>query len=225
MGARQRGWGDPDAPGYRQKHIVKIRAGGRDLYVRREVAHLFKGFIDEIVRGGYRIDLGPIDDWGYANRDIRGRPGVKSNHSWGLAVDLNARTNPMGSKLKTDMPRWVVDTAQKWGLLWGGTYKTRPDAMHFEFVGRPSDVARYPLHTAPEELTMDDEAKAAFAALSGRLDVIADVVGKTAGEIAVLRSAIKGVADDANGMSWLGERVAEIKADLDAVKEAHGITD
>lgn len=84
-----------------------------------------------------------------------------------------------------------------------------------------------PWWTAPktEELTMDDEAKAAFAALSGRLDVIADVVGKTAGEIAVLRSAIKGVADDANGMSWLGERVAEIKADLDAVKEAHGITD
>lgn len=166
MGARERGWGDPDSPGYRQKHIVKITAGGRDLWVRREVAHLFKGFIDEIVRGGYRIDLGPIDDWGYANRDIRGRPGVKSNHSWGLAVDLNARTNPMGSKLKTDMPRWVVEAGKKWGLLWGGTYKSRPDAMHYEFVGRPEDVARYPLRIEPPE---DDVTEADIEKVAQRV--------------------------------------------------------
>ena len=61
--------------------------------------------------------------------------------------------------------------------------------------------------------------------IDGRLDVITDAVSKIVGEVAVLRSAVKGVADDANGMSWLGERVAEIKADLADLLEAHGRTD
>lgn len=218
-GARARGWGDPDSPGYRQKHIVRITAGGRDLWVRREVAHLFKGFIDEIVARGYRIDLGGVDDWGFANRDIRGRPGVKSNHSWGLAVDLNARTNPMGPKLITDMPAWVVDVAEKWGLLWGGAYRTRPDAMHFEFVGRPGDVARYPLQLE-EDLTVMDPATQAyldqkFAAIDGRLDVLED-------STAVLRGAIKG-KNTSGGKSALWVKLEQgFAAVVDAVKADKG---
>lgn len=216
-GARARGWGDPDAPGYRQKHIVKITAGGRDLWVRREVARLFQGFIDEIVATGYRIDLGTIDDWGYANRDIRGRPGVKSNHSWGLAVDLNARTNPMGTALKTDMPRWVVDVAEKWGLLWGGSYNSRPDAMHFEYVGRPEDVHRYPLVIEPpEDLTiMDADTKAyldkRFAAIDGRLDVLEQ-------NTAIVRGSLKGT-NSTGGKSALWVKLeGGFNAVLDAVK-------
>jgi hypothetical protein len=150
--AAARGWGNPGKPGsatgatFRRNYIVPIDAGGRRLYVHRQVAHLFKGFIDEIVARGYRIDQGDVDDWGYAHRLIRGSKTTLSNHSWGLAVDLNATTNPMlASRLVTDMPAWVVECAEKWGLHWGGNYKSRPDPMHFEFLGRPEDVALYPL--------------------------------------------------------------------------------
>lgn len=186
--AADRGWGDPGPPGstagkqYRLEHIVGIDAGGARLYVRRELAHIFKGFVDEIVEKGYKID-GHADDWGFAHRPIRGYenryaaskdPRWLSNHSWGLAVDLNATDHPLG-KRGTGVPQYVVEAARRWGLFWGGNYSGRPDEMHFEFLGRPEDVARFPLQ---EELTMDDEARKAFAAVDGRLDVLEDQLSK-----------------------------------------------
>ncbi len=151
MAASDRGWGDPGSPGsvkgqqYRRDHIIEIRAGGIRLWVHRGVAHLFQGFINEIVARGYRVD-DVADDWGYNHRYIRGQEAKKilSNHSWGLAIDLNAVTNPQGRVLRTDMPDWVVEAATRWGFYWGGNYKTTPDAMHFEFLGRPEDVHRFP---------------------------------------------------------------------------------
>lgn len=140
--ARARGWGDPDEKGYRARHIVGITAGGQRLYVRKEVAALFQGFLDEIVRRGYRLDE-QDDDWGYINRDIRGRAGVKSNHAWGLAIDINSAKNPMteDGRVHTDMPPWVESVAARWGLAWGGAYSgKRKDPMHFEYLGKRSDV-------------------------------------------------------------------------------------
>lgn len=153
--ARARGWGWPGAPGsaedkaYQRDHLtwVTLNCGVR-LRLRREVAHLFKGFFDELeAETGYSLaDKGVPDDWGFNNRDIRGRPGVKSNHAWGLAADGNSEENPMGSPRRTNYP---VDAAhrlsKKWGLFWGYDYQTRPDTMHFEFIQRPADVGRYPL--------------------------------------------------------------------------------
>jgi hypothetical protein len=154
--ANKRGWGWPGAPNsaedkaYRASHIVALEVQGVNLYVRKEVARLFKGFIDELCRTKgrngrlYRLDVNP-DDWGYANRDVRGRPGVKSNHAWGLAVDLNSATNPMteDGRTHTDLPSNVGTLASKWGLRWGGDYDgDRRDPMHFEFMGTPSDASR-----------------------------------------------------------------------------------
>lgn len=117
---RDRGWGWPGAPGsaeerrYRQ-NITTIEVAGIRLAVRKEVAPIFVGFIKDMVTAGYRFDE-VRDDWGWANRDIRGRPGVKSNHAWGLAVDLNATRNPMGSR-RTEFDRQeVTDLAKRWGL-------------------------------------------------------------------------------------------------------------
>lgn len=197
--AQDRGWGHPDTRGYRTKNIVKINAGGRDLWVRREVAHLFKGFIDEIVARGYRIDVGEIDDWGYNNRDIRNRPGVKSNHSWGLAVDLNSRTNPMGDRLVTDMPAWVPECAERWGLYWGGRYKSNPDAMHFEFLGTPADVSRYPTKKKDEELTLDATDRkyldTQFAAIHKRVDDVEEILAGRNPKDSKVRSLIGRIGD------------------------------
>lgn len=160
--ASERGWGWPGAPGslaeraYRD-HITTVHVAGIALVVRKEVAHLFEGFLAELVSTGYRLDV-VADDWGFANRDIRGRPGVKSNHAWGLAADVNATTNPMTTdgRVHTDMPAGVSKMAARWGLRWGGDYTgARKDAMHFEFVGAPSDVRLYPfIPTTPQEAHM-----------------------------------------------------------------------
>lgn len=141
--AQSRGWGHPDSRGYFRNNIRKLGVAGITLWVHKDVLPLFEWFILDLTRDGYRLD-GTADDWGYANRDIRGRPGVKSNHSWGLAIDLNATTNPMTNdgRLHTDLPPGVRDLAAKYGLTWGGAYRGRKDAMHFEFTGTPLEASR-----------------------------------------------------------------------------------
>ncbi len=155
VAANKRGWGWPGAPGsaedrkYRRDHLTQIAAGGVKLLVRKEVAPLFKWFIEELTGPAYKYALnGRADDWGYANRDVRGRPGVKSNHAWGLAVDLNATTNPMTNdgRTHTDLPPGISKLAAKYGLRWGGDYSGRKDPMHFEFIGTPEDAQEYVRH-------------------------------------------------------------------------------
>lgn len=141
MSAQSRGWGHPDEANFRVRNIVKVVVDNQPLYVHRDVASLFEGFLNELVATGYSLDE-QDDDWGYVNRDIRGRPGVKSNHSWGLAVDINAAKNPMGDKLVTDLPKNVSAMAKRWGLKWGGDYRGRKDAMHFEFEGTRDEARR-----------------------------------------------------------------------------------
>lgn len=55
-----------------------------------------------------------------------------SRHAWGLAVDLNATTNPYGYDSQQD-PR-LVEIMQSHGFVFGGDWPT-PDPMHFEYVG------------------------------------------------------------------------------------------
>ena len=132
---------------------------------------LFEGFLDEISAKGYRVR----DGSGYSFRCTDGSGGWScpsgdptdlSNHAWGLAIDINAGTNPIRSyasiagatacmtPIQTDMPQWVIQTAEKWGLYWGGygwnsgcqstsTQRTvvSRDAPHFEFRGTPRQAA------------------------------------------------------------------------------------
>ncbi len=67
----------------------------------------------------------------YCFRPIRG--GVKfSTHSWGIAIDLNPNTNPMGSK--GDMNPDIVTIFRQYGFKWGGDWAgRRKDPMHFQF--------------------------------------------------------------------------------------------
>lgn len=65
-----------------------------------------------------------------------------------LAVDINWQSNPYGPKLITNMPREMVTAIlgirtnngkQVWG--WGGYYSGNKDAMHYEIVCSPADLA------------------------------------------------------------------------------------
>ena len=184
------GWGQPPAPGvgpgwewngYRYNgspaleeweseriaentSTVATLAPGR-LETHVDVRALFEGFLHEIDAKGYRVN----DASGYGFRCTSGNGGWScpsgdpddlSNHAWGLAIDMNAGTNPIRSysgqdgvtacrtPIVTDMPRWVVETGEKWGLYWGGygwsggcdDLDTQRDVVyrdppHFEFRG------------------------------------------------------------------------------------------
>ena len=136
--AAARGWGE-GWPTDNSSKMTVVRAGGIALSVRNELAGLIEWLVNETTARGYALRHGEC--WGFCNRPIRGtkRP---SNHSWGLAVDLNSRTNPMQATLKTDMPSWMVELWTARQFRWGGSYQRRKDAMHFEFMGTPADAAR-----------------------------------------------------------------------------------
>jgi len=57
-----------------------------------------------------------------------------SLHSWGCAIDLNARTNCMGTPGNQDMR--IVEAFEEVGWFWGGRWSKRNcDPMHFQRAG------------------------------------------------------------------------------------------
>jgi peptidoglycan hydrolase-like protein with peptidoglycan-binding domain len=134
--ASARGWG-PGWSSCQSRKQVKVSKGGVTVFVRREIAPLVAYLLDATERLGYDILTGQT--WGFACRPIRGTR-VASNHSWGLAVDVNSLSNPMQSTFKSNIPPRVVAMWESAGFYWGGRYQRRPDAMHFEYIKRPADV-------------------------------------------------------------------------------------
>jgi hypothetical protein len=58
------------------------------------------------------------------------RSGEKlSTHSWGIAIDLNASTNRLGTR--GDMPIEIIRAFDEEDWEWGGEWH-RPDPMHFQ---------------------------------------------------------------------------------------------
>lgn len=146
--AQTRGWGTGWPHCQPDKLVtVTLNARGLRLPVRREMAVLVAWLCAETERRGYRIKTG--ETWTYACRPIRGL-NVASNHSWGLAVDINAPENPMKQRpIVTDMPVWLPTLWKAHGFGWGGDYPMRVDAMHMEFLLTPADAAQITaaLHT------------------------------------------------------------------------------
>ena len=88
------------------------------------------------------------DTGAYNCRPITGGTNY-SLHAYGIAVDLNWSTNPYGHHLITDMPIGMIEDiegirtaggVQVW--RWGGRYSNNKDAMHFEVVASPAELAR-----------------------------------------------------------------------------------
>jgi hypothetical protein len=52
-----------------------------------------------------------------------------SSHTWGVALDVNARWCPYGSE--ASQPAKLLSAFRAHGFVWGGEFST-PDPMHFE---------------------------------------------------------------------------------------------
>jgi hypothetical protein len=135
-------YGDPDGRGFKRSNIVAIEFLGRAMFVHRgakrhflRLGRLFEARAPEYAAS---VALGELDDWSYQNRAVRGEA-VKSNHSFGLAIDINALRNPLGSR--GDMPVEVVRQWRLEGGGWGGDW-SRPDPMHFETHLTPAEIKR-----------------------------------------------------------------------------------
>ena len=85
--------------------------------------------LQEIVDRGLADEIHPDEYAGcYYPRFIAGTTTL-SNHSFGLALDLNVPGNQRGTV--GEMDRAVVAIFKKWGFAWGGDW-SYTDPMHFE---------------------------------------------------------------------------------------------
>jgi hypothetical protein len=144
--AAERGWGPgwPNCQYGKMKTVTVKEDDGTVILritVRAEVAPMV-AYLLEATDELYNIK--PASTGAYNCRAIRGT-NSPSNHSWGLAVDINWNDNPMSYTFHSEIPPAVVAMWNACGWYWGGFYQNRTDTMHFEYIGRPSDVAK---HTA-----------------------------------------------------------------------------
>jgi hypothetical protein len=142
------GSGVSDDPEWQKENLVTIQSGnGESWQVNKLAAAAFQGFLTELEATGYGIK----SSGGFNYRPIRGsKTGKLSEHGKGLAIDLNAETNGLGSET-TDLPPNVSEIAAKYGLKWGGDFKGRKDPMHFEYVVGGGGPAGMPVDSLPKE--------------------------------------------------------------------------
>ena len=151
-------YGNPNSPGYLARNITTIDFLGRSMQVHKKAARhflrleaLFEARAPEYAAA---VALGELDDWSYENRVIRGETVDRSNHAYGLAIDINALANVLGTT--GDMPVEVVAQWEFEGGDWGGDW-ARPDPMHFETHLTPSEIAaRYRPDGTPKEWYLEE---------------------------------------------------------------------
>lgn len=135
-------WGTPGAADFESQHLTMIKTpSGASVTVNKVAAAAFTGFLADLEAAGYKIK----DVQGYNDRSkLAGGP---SQHAFGNAIDINPDQNPAkggqyGGEpiLQTDLPANVGDIAAKWGITWGGDWKSLKDPMHFEYAGATSTI-------------------------------------------------------------------------------------
>jgi len=109
---------------------------GTNLKLRcaESVGPLLAGFAAEFHQLIEPLDHGALDDWAYCYRMVRAEPTKLSNHASGTAIDLNSTKHPLdkAGTFPAEKVPMIQALAKKYGLTWGGDYKSRKDEMHFE---------------------------------------------------------------------------------------------
>ncbi len=134
-------WG---GPGLGASQLVRLSGiPGIPAYVRREVAPLHQWLIPELKKARKSGAPELSSSGGYNKRKVAGTS-VWSRHSWGLAMDWNAGTNPYKTgPLVTDFePAKIRAACAHIGFRWGGDYSVKKDSMHVEAMGSVASVAR-----------------------------------------------------------------------------------
>lgn len=111
-----------------------VKGTDRKLRCAESVGPLLAAFAAEFHELIEPIDEGVFDDWGYAYRMVRGDATKLSCHSSGTAIDLNATRHPLGKvdTFPAEKVPMIRALAKKYGLKWGGDFRSRKDHMHFE---------------------------------------------------------------------------------------------
>lgn len=99
------------------------------IYVNKDMTAALEASLLALVETGHILELKTFDGC-FNIRDVRGLPGTLSWHSYGLAIDLNAKENGLNKPpmLSEGFVKCFTDN----GFVWGGNF-SRKDGMHFQF--------------------------------------------------------------------------------------------
>jgi hypothetical protein len=102
--------------------------GGKMINVtcNKQIADRMKAAFEEVKAKGLSDQIHSFDG-SYNNRAKRGGSS-KSTHAWGIAFDVNASENPMGSTKQTAGQRQLAAIFEKYGF-----YQLPNDPMHFQY--------------------------------------------------------------------------------------------
>jgi hypothetical protein len=130
------------SPEFEKRYIIRIALPSqissaignaqkvKSIRCHRLLAASFENILAEICARGLTNHIHSIDG-AFVFRPKRSGSGL-SSHSWGIAIDINAASNPQGST--GDMNREIVRIFKTAGFTWGGDWKGRScDPMHFQF--------------------------------------------------------------------------------------------
>jgi len=170
------------APTKAERDAGVLLVGGLPTWVHPRVAVPFRVFSMRLAAARIRDGKSAlISSGGYNFRPVRGyeakwaatrNPRWLSNHSWGLAVDYCAPTNPMGSPLRTDMPADTGALAAACGLTHGAEW-SRPDPMHLEFLSTPAQADDWTRRLlTPQPVLLHGEETLMNAAQEAKLDLV-----------------------------------------------------
>jgi hypothetical protein len=98
------------------------------IYCNKDMLGPLNQAFSKIVERGLLPELETFDGC-FLIRDVRGVPGAMSWHSYGLAIDINAKGNGLGAEPK--LSQELVNCFKEAGFTWGGDFK-RKDGMHFQ---------------------------------------------------------------------------------------------
>lgn len=139
------GWGPgPGRPGsaeeaeWKRRNLRKALAVRtvKTLWVHKDTVAHQNALSLYLQRNGAKLGE-KVDDWGFANRPVRGYASIWSYHKWALGVDRDATEHPLGLRHTTfaDSKAEIAEVREVHKLLgmrWGYDYRERPDPMHSE---------------------------------------------------------------------------------------------
>ena len=226
---------NPNSPGaatlntaaWQNANLTTIEtASGIKTQVHKAAAAAFQGFINELEATGYNIRQ-------FGGFNVRNKVGgtTLSEHAFGNAIDINWDMNPFADKLITDLPKEIGLMAAKYGLSWGGDWRNKKDAMHFEYTGQtPPGLERATAFQLEQQkqttqelqkqnnLRADSVAKLDAELALGRLQALGDE-RRVAIREALNAATAKGITD--NATLWqIAEKAGELWDQKNAARVA-----
>jgi hypothetical protein len=123
--------GPPGWEAINMKMVSDLPGVGKRLYINRAIEAPLRLALTRCLalHDGYVVQTIGC----FAPRGKRSNPAALSMHSWGIAVDINAATNPMRNPMQKDIPDTWVAIFEELGWTWGGRFRIA-DPMHFQWA-------------------------------------------------------------------------------------------